>query len=244
MEDNKPFKTISELINELKQNTEKLDNGSLSFDELSMVLNMSRELHERITILKYKAAEKMVKGNESMPMSHFKLNLKKDNQLSLEEVISDAVQEKLQKAQTNFLDEIVDANEKQNEPIQPVVKVLENKFDNEESKGVNPEEKTTSPSSVNESYSSNEKSTLADKLKMTPIPDLGQAIGINLKFLLMNDLFKGENTAYNQAIETLNSCENSGEAFDCLAAFSDSLEWDEEHDSYLRFAELVTRRYL
>ena len=39
MEDKKPFKSISELINEIKQYTHRLEDGSLSVGELSNVLS-------------------------------------------------------------------------------------------------------------------------------------------------------------------------------------------------------------
>ena len=47
--------------------------------------------------------------------------------------------------------------------------------------------------------------TVADKLSRQPIKDLKSAIGLNQKFLFMNDLFEGENELFNNAINKINS---------------------------------------
>lgn len=226
MEENKPFKPISELINEIKQYTDKLESGSLSINELSNVLSATRDLHERVVVLKYKAAEKLVQNENGGHNGRFKLNLKKDNQLSLDEVISDTVQEKLEKAQINFLDDVDNTTqiEKQTQPIEPTS--VENQ------------------NTVNEQFSENQNTTLADKLKQSPISDLKQAIGINLKYLFMNDLFEGENTHYNEAVDVLNSFGSSEEANNKLSELRQQYNWDDENTSVIRFTELVERRYL
>ena len=113
MEDKKPFKPISELINEIKQYTHRLEDGSLSVSELTNIVDATRDLHERVVVLKYKASEKLVQNDNSQYNSRFKLNLKKDNQLSLDEVISDTVKEKLETAQTNFLDDVDESKQQQ-----------------------------------------------------------------------------------------------------------------------------------
>ena len=226
MEENKHFKPISELINEIKLYAEKLEGGNLSVSELSTVLNASRELNERLVILKYKAAEKLVDDSNDGYNGRFKLNLKKDNQLSLDEVISDTVKEKLEKAQTNFLDDVDETEkvEEQTRPIEPTP--------------------VETQSSVNERFSENQSSSLGDKLKKTPISDLKQSIGINLKFLFMNDLFEGENTHYNQAVDILNSASSFEDAKMHLGELKQQFNWDDEHVSVIRFVELVERRFL
>lgn len=226
MEENKPFKPISELINEIKQYTNKLENGSLSVDELSEVLSATRDLHERVVVLRYKSAEKLVQNENEGHNGRFKLNLKKDPQLSLDEVISDTVQEKLEKAQINFLADVDDStkSEEQTRPIEPT-----------------PSEVS---SSVNEQFSENKSASLGDQLKKSAVSDLKQAIGINLKFLFMNDLFDGENTHYNSAVETLNNFNSSQEANAKLSELKQQFNWDSESDSVVRFVELVERRYL
>jgi hypothetical protein len=98
--------------------------------------------------------------------------------------------------------------------------------------------------SIAEKFASEQKVTLADKLKMTRINDLRTAIGINQKFLFMNDLFEGENTVFNNAINRLNSCGNGDEAKTVLSEYSMKYGWTNDSERVIQFFELIERRYL
>jgi hypothetical protein len=243
MENQKQYKSISELMDELKSMTDKIEQGNLSYNELKEVLNTSRELHERLVILKYKAVEKFVKGDD-YGKHRFKLNLKRTNQLSLEEVISDTVKEKLEKAQTNFLEDLTPEPPMAEEPETAVVEVRKEVKEETKIAPVAPLEKANGSASVNDKFSGQNKKTLADKLNKSPIKNLKEHIGINQKFLFINDLFKGENEVYNAAVNQLNAFENYQKAQDYLNIIKVQLEWDEEHPSTIKFLDYVERRYL
>jgi hypothetical protein len=241
MENQKQYKSISELMDELKSMTDKIEQGILSYNELEDVLITSRELHERLVVLKYKAVEKFVKGDEyDDGKNRFKLNLKRTNQLSLEEVISDTVKEKLEKAQTNFLEDLAPETTQAEEPVA----VEETKKEQPAQPIVQSIEKPTNAHSVNDKFSGQNKKTLADKLNKSPIKNLKEHIGINQKFLFINDLFKGENEAYNNAINQLNGFANYQEAEQYVSSIKQQMEWDEEHPSTIKFLDYVERRYL
>jgi hypothetical protein len=241
MENQKQYKSISELMDELKSMTDKIEQGILSYNELEVVLITSRELHERLVVLKYKAVEKFVKGDEyDDGKNRFKLNLKRNNQLSLEEVISDTVKEKLEKAQTNFLEDLTHETTQAEEPVA----VEETKKEQPAQPIAQSIEKPTNAHSVNDKFSGQNKKTLADKLNKSPIKNLKEHIGINQKFLFINDLFKGENEAYNNAINQLNGFANYHEAEQYVSSIKQQMEWDEEHPSTIKFLDYVERRYL
>ncbi len=98
--------------------------------------------------------------------------------------------------------------------------------------------------SIAEKFAAEQKVTLADKLKMTRINDLRTSIGINQKFLFMNDLFEGENTVFNNAINRLNSCGNGDEAKTVLSEYSMKYGWRNDSERVIQFFELIERRYL
>lgn len=98
--------------------------------------------------------------------------------------------------------------------------------------------------SIAEKFAAEQKMTLADKLKMTRINDLRTSIGINQKFLFMNDLFEGENTVFNNAINRLNSCGNGEEAKTVLSEYSVKYGWSNDSERVVQFFELIERRYL
>ncbi|MFP5471133.1 MAG: hypothetical protein ACLGGV_06020 [Bacteroidia bacterium] len=233
MENDNRYKSITELTSELNKLAQKIDAGQLVYEELEDACSQASQLYERLIIIKYKAAERLIKGDDIETMkSRFKINLKRTNQLSLEEVISDTVKENLEKAQTSLLPEI----EKQEVPDK--IGVEEKKQEERSSKN-----QQVNRTSLNENFSG-QKKTLGDKLNKLPIKNLKTEIGINLKFLFINDLFKGENVPYNEALDKLDSFQHFEEAKSYLEPIKQKMNWDEENPSVIAFFELVERRYL
>jgi hypothetical protein len=101
------------------------------------------------------------------------------------------------------------------------------------------------PSSLNEKLqqSQQQKTSLAEKLQKKPISDLKTAIGLNQKSLFMNDLFEGENAAYNEALNLLNNFSSMDDAKNYLLTLGTKYNWDLESDSVVQFTDLVERRY-
>lgn len=87
--------------------------------------------------------------------------------------------------------------------------------------------------------------TIADRLKKSPIQDLKKAIGLNQKFLFINELFEGDASAYEESIEILNNAVSMAEA---LKYFDKNLvsdnDWEEDHPSVVDLKELVQRRHV
>ena len=98
--------------------------------------------------------------------------------------------------------------------------------------------------SINEKLNKSNENSLADKLKQNKVKDLKQAIGINEKFLFINELFEGNLNDYNNAITQLNSLSSKAEA----DAFIDSelkvkYNWNETSKAQNIFIQLVERRF-
>lgn len=85
--------------------------------------------------------------------------------------------------------------------------------------------------------------TLADKLHHNPIKDLKSAIGINEKFLFVNQLFEGNLQNYSAAIEKINSVNDYGMAKQVAADLAGQLNWDDNNEHVKNFMELVERRF-
>jgi hypothetical protein len=77
-----------------------------------------------------------------------------------------------------------------------------------------------------------------------PIPDLKAAISINDKFRFINDLFQGNATEFNIALNQINSCEGSDDADTYVTNIRDIYQWKEDNESVVLFLELVERRFL
>jgi len=91
-----------------------------------------------------------------------------------------------------------------------------------------------------------EDRSLGVRLQMTPINNLKEAIGVNEKFLFINELFGGNIQVYNEAIAKLNSFQNIDQSFEYLNDLGKTHEWDESQSAQTieMLAGFVMRRYL
>jgi len=88
------------------------------------------------------------------------------------------------------------------------------------------------------------KAELVEVLKEAPIKDLRKAIGINDRFLFINDLFRGDEAMYERSIKTINSFSIFPEAeYWINRELKVKLGWNNEHPSVQHFDQLVKRRF-
>lgn len=86
--------------------------------------------------------------------------------------------------------------------------------------------------------------SLASKLSKTKIKDLVSSIGLNEKFLFINDLFDGNSALYNQEIQVLNTQNNSTDALQYFQQLQQKFNWEKESKVYEKLKDLVERRYI
>lgn len=86
--------------------------------------------------------------------------------------------------------------------------------------------------------------TLGDKLRLRKLDDLNKGISMADKFLFMNDLFKGENTSFKEAVDMLNRLSDPEEAERYLNSLSLAYGWQENPKTEKKFRELVSRKFL
>jgi hypothetical protein len=86
--------------------------------------------------------------------------------------------------------------------------------------------------------------TLADKIGKSSIVNLKNAIGINDKFLFINELFKGDIQEYNKTIDKLNSYTMLEECTNFLDELKEKFHWGEKPDAYQKLEDLLIRKFL
>ncbi len=90
----------------------------------------------------------------------------------------------------------------------------------------------------------NGKAELVEVLKETPIKDLRKAIGINDRFLFINDLFRGDEAMYERSIKTINSFNIYPEAeYWITRELKTKLGWNNDLPAVTQFDQLVKRRF-
>lgn len=88
-----------------------------------------------------------------------------------------------------------------------------------------------------------EDNSLAAKLQQNPGRDLKSAIGINDKFLFVNELFGGSMEKYNKSIENLNDLKTLNGAMIYLNELKIELQWNSSNEAYLKLKDLVSRKF-
>ena len=100
----------------------------------------------------------------------------------------------------------------------------------------------TADSSLNEAMAISNVSTVNTAVKQ--IRDLKSAIGINEKFLFINELFKGNMTEYTDTIVMLSNAETLELAHEILAPVKARYEWKEDSSAYVTLIDFLQRRFV
>ena len=88
------------------------------------------------------------------------------------------------------------------------------------------------------------KTELMEYLKETPIKDLRKAIGINDRFLFINELFRGDEAMYERSIKTINSFNIYPEAeYWITREMKTKMGWNNSNPLVQQFDQLVKRRF-
>lgn len=223
---NNNYHSMKDLINTIRENMDRLQEGKMEASELTPLVNNSRELYERLVVLRYKVLE------GSSGTQDKKVNINPVAEEKMEEVTSTPFKLNVSLPKEEKPVKVSQGNIFGGE--NPVTeKKIEKKI----------EQKETAELSLNDKLANAQKVSLAEKLQKKPIADLRTSIGLNQKFLFMNDLFEGENNAYNDAIDKLNNFSSMDDAKNYLLSLGTKYGWDLDHSSVSQFTELVERRY-
>jgi len=96
---------------------------------------------------------------------------------------------------------------------------------------------------IADAYQSREDTSIAARVSPQTVEDLKMAIGINDKFLFINELFKGSPTEYNEAIDNLNAASALAEADNSMNNYRDRYEWSDQSEAYNRLKKIVQAKY-
>jgi hypothetical protein len=97
--------------------------------------------------------------------------------------------------------------------------------------------------SVNEKLKQSEID-LGDTLIESPVRDLRKAIGVNDRYLFINELFRGDEVAYERSIKTINSFSIFAEAeYWIQRELKVKNGWDAGNEMVAQFYQLVKRRF-
>lgn len=88
------------------------------------------------------------------------------------------------------------------------------------------------------------KTELSETLTSSPIKDLKKAIGVNDRYLFINELFRGDEAMYERSIKTIQSFSNYAEAeFWIRRELKIKIGWLDNNPIVKQFDNLVRRRF-
>ncbi|MFD2573331.1 hypothetical protein ACFSUS_22005 [Spirosoma soli] len=89
-----------------------------------------------------------------------------------------------------------------------------------------------------------EPATIAETFHRAPIESIARSISLNQKFRFINQLFNGNTSAYNQAIEEIDTLNNYGQALDLISyRYASQYLWDMSSDEVSELVEILKRRF-
>jgi hypothetical protein len=98
--------------------------------------------------------------------------------------------------------------------------------------------------SINEKLKTGNFAELGSTLKGSPVKELRKAIGVNDRFLFINELFRGDEAMYERSIKTINNFRILPEAeYWMERELKIKIGWDDSRDIVQHFYQLVRRRF-
>ncbi len=191
--------------------------------ELDLALSKLRNVYELLTMIRTDAEEEAVSEPSSAETTEGKAEIPQPE----EDVKPQAVQQEL------HIEEPLLAKATEDKPsfakaTEGKAEILAEKFNHD--------------TSINENIASAADSkNVTSKITHQPIDNIGRNIGINDRFLIIRELFEGNNDNFTQLISQLDSCTSAEEAIGILEL---SFPGGKDHEGFQLLAQLARRKFI
>lgn len=249
------------LIKEIEQYIAKLENASLTMDELFELEKLTRKLHERSIILRYKAFENKV-GIEAPKKEELMIEAPVEEPNEEPVVEAEEKEEELEfKIFENTEEEedlgfIFEAPEETSEEEEQEDMVQDESFEDNEvdlkdevdSEEELPEEEepvkpvATAGASFLDRFKGPDNS-LSSQFAGSKLESLIGAFGLNEKLMFINELFDGSSEMFSDAVKGLDAKASMDEANAMLENLAAEHEWDPEEEAVAEFIIYIQRRH-
>ena len=95
---------------------------------------------------------------------------------------------------------------------------------------------------VAEKYQIKDEQSIADKIQKSNISNIREAIGINEKFLFINELFNGDLGRYNKILDDINELPTKKGVDTYLFELKIEFQWTDENEAYIILKEILERK--
>jgi len=240
MDNMKGYKSNLEELNIL---VEKMDKGELSIEELSSLEKLTRELHERSIILRYKAFENKVSPEDTAPAVEESVpEVEETQELIVEEepaIDFSIFDEPEPEAKEEIIEDEVEPVVEEQAP-EPEEEIVEEPAPEVEDIVEEPKEEEVKKKAPANPFMDN---SIAAQFSGGKLDTLIGAFGINQRLGFINNLFDGSSEAFSTAIKELDAQSSLNDANQKVSVFIAQYEWDVEEEDVLEFMSYVNRRY-
>lgn len=244
------------LIKEIENYISKLESASLTMDELFELEKLTRKLHERSIILRYKAFENKV-GIQSPKME----------EEVVEEPVAEVVEEPEVEAEAEQEEELefnIFESEEEEEDLGFVFEAPQEEEPQEEAEEeeeielapkeevkpqeVEPQVSEPTPQATNVGGSFLDRfkgpdNSLSSQFAGSKLDSLIGAFGLNEKLMFINELFDGSSEMFSDAIKGLDAKSTIDEANAMLENLAEEHSWDPEEEAVAEFIVYIQRRH-
>ncbi len=239
------FIPLQSLAQQLADQLNGLYSGKNKKESLEQMVNNSRELYERLIVLRHKAYEQEV---QPTPTESIEVEMPVFT-LDLEESVND-VPAMEPETSIAFEPEVEAQEEISSIEITPEIEVDTRQVNLMDMIEEVIQEKTTPPAedntpiiSLNEILAQQQtQHTILKALEKAPIEDLKKSITMNQRFQFARELFKGDSEQYELSISELNNA-SSEKAMEIFENMKRKWGWDTTSIAFIELEELVQRRH-
>ena len=194
-------------------------------------------------------------------------NTNKELQEEVKVIIEESAEEKIPTASPEVTKEEVE-EPIISEPVPPTPPVMEPKITDpaptieeeikdhanakmeEPEKSENPVQQTAyelftgnTDSHVAEKFQIKEEQSIAEKIQKSHISNIREAIGINEKFLFINELFNGDLGRYNKILDDINELPTEKGLETYLFELKIEFQWADDNEAYIKLKDLLDRKF-
>jgi len=251
MDKEKTLLRLSTQIDTLKAHINRLkkDNYEIHQLDVEMLKKKTIEFYELVFELEAPVVEK--EGGE----------IKNEPEVKVEEVVEEVIEpevraekkvEKVDEKPKAEIEKVVEV-EVEKEIIEPVVEKQEPEPESEINETEVPEAEVkqtaydlfsgSADSAVVEKFHISDEPSIAEKMQKSHIANIREAIGINEKFLFINELFNGDMGRYNKILDDINDLTTKQGVDTYLFELKVQFQWADDNDAYISLKELLDRKF-
>ncbi len=231
-----PFETEISLTDELEiEETKTVDAVDVKVEEIEKE-EVKAEEEAEIT-------EEDAKVEDKITEEKIKVETEIEAKYKVEEV-----KEQIEEEQNK--DDLIEEKEEilidiQLDEVREIIEIEEDKEEKEETEKSTIDLFTSSAGpTLSDTFSEAEHPTIADKITTEGINELREAIGINEKFLFINELFNGDMGRYNKVIDELDELATLEGVNTYLLELKIQSQWVDDNAALIKLSDMLNKKFV